>query len=49
MTDFDQKHRLEKVRYELDYSEAMQLIYEWVKTSVINKRQFTQLIEAIHD
>jgi len=39
LTDYDTKEKLAKIN-KLDYNEAMKLIYQWIKTDVINFKQF---------
>jgi len=43
--DYEEKARIEKVQ-SLNFYQAEKLIFEWVKTGVINVREFSGLCEA---
>lgn len=43
-----QDERLQTIQY-LEYSQALLLIYRWVKSEVINLVEFRELIQANRD
>jgi hypothetical protein len=46
MEDYDLERRVEKIQ-NMDYNQALDIIYMWVKQDVINKKQFKHLIKKI--
>lgn len=44
MEDYDLEQKAKKIQ-NMDYNQALDLIYMWVKQGVVNKRQFKKLIE----
>jgi len=48
VTDFDQQARIDKVQ-SLEFDQAEKLIFNWVKASVINVREFSELNQANKD
>lgn len=48
MKDYDQVNRIEKIQ-NMSYGNAEKLIFEWVKTGVINLKQFSELNQVNKD
>ncbi len=48
VTDFDQQARIDKIQ-SLEFDQAEKLIFNWVKASVINVREFSELNQANRD
>lgn len=51
MTSIDEmeiKEKIEKIQ-NLTYDKALNLIYEWVRTKIITRKQFKVLIQANRD